>query len=146
MLDYLALDDIDRLFPYSNQAIDFCGLLRTWHEEAKKNREIWRKLRLVVIQSTKVYIPLSANKSPFNLGLRPFNSDQVQDYAKREGLDWSGEDAQQLTGFVNRNTDLVRVALYHIGRGDVTLDQVLQNSPISAGIYGDRLQRQMCNL
>ena len=70
----------------------------------------------------------------------------MQDYAKREGLDWSGEDAQQLTGFVNRNTDLVRVALYHIGRGDVTLDQVLQNSPISAGIYGDRLQRQMCNL
>jgi hypothetical protein len=25
-----------RLFAYSNLAIDFCGLLRTWHEEAKK--------------------------------------------------------------------------------------------------------------
>jgi hypothetical protein len=98
--------------------------------EAKKNREIWRKLRLVVIHSTKLYIPLSANKSPFNLGLRPFNSDQVQDWAKRQGQDWSGEDAQQLTGFVNRNTYLVRVALYHIGRGDVTLEQVLQNTPI----------------
>lgn len=136
MLDYLALDDIDRLFPYSNLAIDFCGLLRTWHEEAK-NREIWLKLQLVVIHSTKVYLPLSANKSPFNQGLRPFNSDQVQDWAKRQGQDWSGEDAQQLTGFVNRNTYLVRVALYHIGRGDVTLEQVLQNSPISAGIYGE---------
>jgi hypothetical protein len=78
-------------------------------------------------------MPLSANKSPFNLGLRPFNSDQVQDWAKRQGQDWSGEDAQQLTGFVNRNTYLVRVALYHIGRGDVTLEQVLQNTPISAG-------------
>ncbi len=89
-----------------------------------------------MIHSTKVYIPLSANKSPFNLGLGPFNSDQVQDWAKRQGQDWSGEDAQQLTGFVNRNTYLVRVALYHIGGGDVTLEQVLQNTPISAGIYG----------
>ena len=48
--------------------------------------------------------------------------------------------------FVNRNTYLVRVGLYHIGRGDVTLEQVLQNTPISAGIYGDRLQRQLWNL
>jgi hypothetical protein len=113
---------------------------------SKKNVEIWRKLRLVVINSTQVYIPLSANKSPFNLGLRPFNSDQVQNWAKRQGYDWSGEDAQQRTGFVNRNTYLVRVGLYHIGRGDVTLKEVLQNTPISAGIYGDRLQRQLWNL
>jgi hypothetical protein len=120
LLDYLALDDIDRLLLYPNQAIDFCGLLRTWHEEAK-NREIWRlKLRLVVIHSTKLYMQPIANKSPFNLGLRPFNSDQVQDWATRQGQDCSGEDAQQLTGFVNRNTYLVRVAVYHIGRGDVT--------------------------
>ena len=145
MLDYLALDDIDGLLLYPHQAIDFGGLLRTWHEEAK-NREIWLKLRLVVIHSTEVYIPPIANKSPFNLGLRPFKRDQVQDWAKRQGQDGSGEDAQQLTGFVNRNTYLIRVALYHIGRGDVTLEQVLQNTPISAGIYGDRLQRQLWNL
>jgi hypothetical protein len=99
-----------------------------------------------VIHSTKLFIPLSANKSPFNLGLRPFNSDQVQDWAKRQGQDWSGEDAQQLTGFVNRNTYLVRVALYHIGRGDVTLEQVWQNTPLWAGIYRDRLQGQLWNL
>ena len=89
---------------------------------------------------------LSVNKSPFNVGLRPFNSDQVQDWAKRQGQDWSGEDAQQLTGFVNRNTYLVRVAVYHIGRADITLEQVLHNSSIWAGIYGDRLQRQLWNL
>lgn len=99
-----------------------------------------------MIHSIKVHIPLSANKSPFDLGLQPFNSDQVQDWAKRQGYDWSGEDAQQLTGFVNRNTYLVRVGLYRIGRGDVTLEEVLQNSPISAGIYGDQLQGQLWNL
>jgi len=99
-----------------------------------------------VVHSTKLYIPLSANKSLFNVGLRPFNSDQVQDWAKGQGLDWSAEDAQQLTGFVNRNTYLIRVALDRVGRGNVTQEQVLHNSPIRAGIYGDRLQRQLWNL
>ena len=129
-------------FAYPNLTIDFCGLLRIWYEEGK-NRGIGRKLRLVVVHSTKLYIPLSVNKSPFNVGLRPFNSDQVQDLAQRQGLDWLAKDAQPLTGFVNRNTYLVRVALASIGRGDVTPEQVLQNSPICAGIYGDRLQRQL---
>ncbi|MEG4025667.1 AAA-like domain-containing protein [Microcoleus sp. S13C4] len=121
------------MFAYPNLTIDFCGLLRTWHEEAK-NRGIGRKLRLVVVHSTKLYIPWSVNKSPFNVGLRPFKSDQVQDLAQRQGLDWPAKDAQLLTGFVNRNTYLVRVALDRIGRGDVTPEQVLQNSPICAGI------------
>jgi len=66
-----------------------------------------------VIHSINLYISPIANKSPLNLGLRPFNSDQVQDWAKRQGHDWSGQDAQQLTGFVNRNTYLVQVGLYH---------------------------------
>ena len=145
----LALEDIDRLFPYPNLASDFFGLLRTWHEEAK-NRELWGKLRLVVVHSTEMYISLSANKSPFNVGLpiqlSPFNSKQVQDLAKRQGLDWSDEDAKQLTAFVSGNPYLVRVALYHIGRGEVTLEQVLQPSSISEGIYSEILQRQLWNL
>lgn len=145
----LALDDIDRLFPYPILASDFFALLRTWHEEAK-NREIWRKLRLVVVHSAEIYIPLSANKSPFNVGLPielpAFNSQQVQDLAKRQGLDLSTEDAKQLTAFVNGNPYLVQVALYHIGRKESTPKQVLQTSTISAGIYSDRLQRELWNL
>ncbi|WP_445314381.1 AAA-like domain-containing protein [Microcoleus vaginatus] len=91
------------MFAYPNLTIDFCGILRIWHEKGK-NRGIGRKLRLVVVHSTKLYIPRSVNKSPFNVRLRPFKSDQVQDLAQGQGLDWSAEDAQQLTGFVNRNT------------------------------------------
>lgn len=145
----LALDEIDLLFPYPKLAGDFFALLRNFHEEAK-NREIWRKLRLVVVHSTEIYIPLSANKSPFNVGLpvelQPFNSEEVLALAKRLGLDWSTEDAERLTAFVNGNPYLVRVALYHIRRGEVALKQVLQTAPISAGIYGDRLQRELWNL
>lgn len=145
----LALDDIDRLFPYTNLASDFFGLLRTWHEEAK-NREIWRKLRLIVVHSTDIYLSLSANKSPFNVGLpiklHPFNDQQVQELVKKQKLHLSEEDIKLLTAFVNGNPYLVRLALYHIGRGDTTVEQVLQTSSIIEGIYSDRLQRELWNL
>lgn len=145
----LALDDIDRLFPHPNLAGDFFALLRNFHEEAK-NREIWRKLRLVVVHSTEIYIPLSANKSPFNVGLpvelTPFNSEQVQALAQRLELGLSDEDARRLTAFVNGNPYLVRVAIYHIKRGETTLEQVLQTTAISAGVYSERLQRELWNL
>ncbi|MBW4649800.1 MAG: AAA-like domain-containing protein [Kastovskya adunca ATA6-11-RM4] len=145
----LGLDDVDRLFSYPDLASDFFGLLRTWHEEAK-NREIWRKLRLVVVCSTEIYISLSANKSDLNVGLPielpPFTSEQVQDLARRHELDWSDEEAQQLTDFVGGNPFLVRVGLYHIGRGDVHLKQVWQTSSTTGGIYSNHLQRQLWNL
>ena len=145
----LGLDDMDRLFSYPELASDFFGLLRTWHEEAK-NREIWRKLRLVVVHTTEIYISLSANKSPFNVGLPielpPFTSFEVQDLARRHGLDWSAEEAEQLTAFVGGNPYLVRVGFYHLGRGDVKREQVWQISSTSGGIYSNHLQRQLWNL
>ena len=145
----IGLDDIDGLYSYPDLASDFFGLLRTWHEEAK-NREIWRKLRLVVVLSTEIYISLSANKSPFNVGvlieLPPFTSEKVQDLARRYGLDWSDEEVQQLTAFVGGNPYLLRVASYHLGRGDVNLKQVWQISSTSGGIYDNHLQRQLWNL
>jgi hypothetical protein len=145
----LGLDDIDHLFSYPDLASDFFGLLRIWHEEAK-NREIWRKLRLVVVHSREIYISLSANKSSFNVGLPielpPFTSEQVQDLARRHGLDWLDEEAEQLTDFVGGNPYLVRVGLYHIGRGDVNFKQVWQRFSTSEGIYRNHLQRQLWNL
>jgi hypothetical protein len=145
----LGLDDVDRLFAYPDLASEFFGLLRTWHEEAK-NREIWRKFRLVVVHSTEIYSSLSANKSSFNVGLPielpPFTSLQVQDLRRWHGLDWSDEEAQQLTDFVGGNPYLVRVGLYHIGRGDVKIKPVWQTSSKTGGIYSNHLQRQLWKL
>lgn len=50
-------------------------------------------MRLVVIHSTEVYVTLQLNQSPFsNVGfpieLPNFNSEQVQELAKRYGLTW----------------------------------------------------------
>jgi hypothetical protein len=103
-----------------------------------------------VVHSTEIYISLSANQSPFNVGLPielpRFTSENVQDLARRHGLDWSDEEAQQLTDFVGGNPYLVRVGLYHIGRGDVNQKRVWQTSSTTGEIYSNHLQRQLWNL
>ncbi len=145
----LALDDVDRLFQYPDLADEFFGLLRAWHEEAK-NRDIWKKLRLVVAHSTEVYIPLNVNQSPFNVGLPielgAFNEAQVQDLAQRYGLEWSVQQAEQLIALIGGYPYLVQVALYHLWHQNSTLNQILQASTTANGIFGNHLQRQLWNL
>jgi hypothetical protein len=41
---------------------------------------------------------------------------------------------------------LVRVALYHIARQDITLNLLLQTAPTEAGPYSDHLRRHLWNL
>ncbi|BAZ53016.1 TIR protein [Nostoc sp. NIES-4103] len=145
----LGLDEVDCVFQYPEIAADFFGLLRAWHEDAK-NREIWKKLRLVVVHSTEVYIPLNINQSPFNVGLPielpEFNAQQVLDLAQRHGLNWSFTEVEQLMAMVGGHPYLVRVALYRIARKDITLDLLLQKAPTEAGPYSDHLRRHLWNL
>ncbi|MEG3908536.1 AAA-like domain-containing protein [Microcoleus sp. w2-18bC1] len=145
----LGLDESDRLFESPEIADDFFGLLRALHEEAKR-RDIWKKFRLIVVHSTEVYIPLDVNKSPFNVGLPielpEFNSQQVQDLAKRHGLNWSGNEVPELMGLVGGNPYLVRLGMYHISRQDVTLERLVKESATEAGIYSDHLRRHLWNL
>ncbi|MCW6051527.1 AAA-like domain-containing protein [Lyngbya sp. CCAP 1446/10] len=145
----LGLDEIDRVFQYPDIAEDFLGLLRAWHEESKR-RDIWKKLRLIVVHSTEVYIPMNINQSPFNVGLPvdlpEFNHQQIQDLAARHNLHWSDAEVEQLTAMVGGHPYLVRVALYHISRSDLTLDELKETATSDAGIYSDHLRRQLWNL
>ena len=145
----LGLDEVDRLFNYPAIAEDFFGLLRNWHEEAK-NLEIWQRLRLIVIHSTEVYIPLNVNKSPFNVGLPIYlptlTKEQVQDLASRYQLNWSSEDVDQLMTIVGGSPYLVQMALYHIQQQQITLEELGQISADSPNIYRDHLQQQMWSL
>ena len=145
----LGLDESDRLFESPEIADDFFGLLRALHEEAKR-RDIWKKFRLIVVHSTEVYIPLDVNKSPFNVGLPielpEFNVAQVQDLAKRHGLNWSEAEVAELMSLVGGNPYLVRLGMYHISRQDVTLDRLVQESATESGIYSDHLRRHLWNL
>ena len=145
----LGLDESDRLFESPEIADDFFGLLRALHEEAKR-RDIWKKLRLIVVHSTEVYIPMDVNKSPFNVGLPidlpEFNSQQVEDLAKRHGLNWSNGEVVELMGLVGGHPYLVRLAMYRISRQDVSFNQLVKLPPTEAGIYSDHLRRHLWNL
>ena len=145
----LGLDEIDRVFQYPDIAEDFLGLLRAWHEESKR-RAIWKKLRLLVVHSTEVYIPMNINQSPFNVGLPidlpEFNLPQVKDLAFRHNLNWSEQEVEKLMAIIGGHPYLVRVALYHISKQDLTLEDLPANVMSETGIYSDHLRRHLWNL
>lgn len=145
----LGLDEVDCVFQHPEIAADFFGLLRAWHEDAK-NRDIWKKLRLIVVHSTEVYIPLSINQSPFNVGLPvelpEFTPEQVYELARWHGLDWQDGQVEQLMSMIGGHPFLVRLALYYIRRQDITLDQLLQTAATDAGLYSDHLRGHLWNL
>jgi transcriptional regulator with XRE-family HTH domain len=141
----LALDEVNQLFEHPQVAKDFLPLLRSWHEESK-TRPIWQKLRLIVVHSTEIYVPLQLNQSPFNVGLpvqlNPFNLAEVTELAQRYGLNWENEEeAQQLMELVDGHPVLVQMALYHLSLGEMTLTQLLETASTSAGIYASHLRR-----
>ena len=111
----LAIEEVDVIFERLDLADDFFSLLRSWHEEAKSN-PVWQKLRLILVHSTEVYIPLNINQSPFNVGLPielpEFSVAQVQDLAQKHGLTWKQEQVNQLMKIIGGHPYLVREALY----------------------------------
>lgn len=150
----LGLDEVDRIFSYSEIAPDFFGLLRVWHEKAK-NLDIWKRLRLIVVHSTEDYGSLDINKSPFNVGvpveLPEFTPQQVQDLARRYGLDWNDHQVgtqgfTPLLAMVGGHPYLVQQALYQLRCQGLTLEQLLQDAPTEAGIYSNHLRRHWENL
>ena len=145
----LGLDEVDCMFQYPEIASDFFGLLRAWHELAKIT-DIWKKLRLVVVHSTEVYIPMNMNQSPFNVGLPielpEFISEQILDLALRHGLNWDSSQINQLIDMVGGHPYLVRVALYRIACNDITFDDFLNTAHTESSLYCDHLRRHLWNL
>ncbi len=145
----LGLDEVDEVFNYPAIANDFFGLLRAWHERAK-NDPVWKKLRLIIVHSQEVYIPLNINQSPFNVGLPielpDLSQEQVQDLVQRHGINWTEEQIQQLMTLVGGHPYLTRVALYQIARGRMTLEKLQQIAPTEEGPYSDHLRRHLLNL
>lgn len=140
----LGLDDVDRLFPYTEVIEDFFGMLRSWHEKGKMSN-IWKKLRLVIAHSTEIYIPLDINKSPFNAGvpveLHEFNQKQVDTLARLHELYWNHSQIEQLMAMVGGHPHLLRLAMYYICSDQISLEQLLQEAPTEAGIYSNHLRR-----
>ena len=158
----LVLNEVNRVFERPNIAQEFLPLLRFWYEQARQS-ETWQKLRITVIHSTEIYIALSLNQSPFNVGLpiklSEFTTEQVEDLARRHGLNWSDSyPIEQLIKMVGGHPYLVHLALYHLTillqnqrsiadepgeeLGRAELAELLTAAPTQSGIYSDYLRNQ----
>ncbi|HAX79288.1 MAG TPA: hypothetical protein DCY88_26560 [Cyanobacteria bacterium UBA11372] len=145
----LALEEVSELFDYPAVAQEFLTMLRTWHEYTKAEPN-WRKLRLLMIQSTENYVALPINQSPFNVGLEinlsPFTPEQVQALIKVHGLHVSTEELNHLMRSLGGHPYLVRLLLYHWAQQPDSLEQLLETAYTDAGIYRDHLHRYLWTL
>ena len=157
----LVFNEVNRVFERANIAQEFLPLLRYWYEQSRQI-ETWEKLRIAVIHSTEIYISLSLNQSPFNVGLpiklSEFTAEQVQEFARRHGLEWlDSYPVGQLMNMVGGHPYLVHLALYYLanlvqnrlvevgneeGKELVRseLDRLLKAAPTQSGIYNDYLR------
>lgn len=143
----LGLDDIDEIFFYPQIAGEFFKLLRSWNEKGK-NSETWQKLHIVIAHSQEVYaINFDINSSPFNVGfsveLGEFDQLQINELIKRHGLNWSSTEIQKLTDMIDGHPYLLRVALYHLAKGQLTLNEFLKNAPTDQGLYRDHFSKYL---
>ena len=115
-----------------------------------KNDNQWQKLRMVMVHSTEIYIPLDINQSPLNVGLRielqPFSGDQVLDLAVRHGLHLTEQQLSQLMVLVGGHPYLIRQALYQLRKQTLAWDELLSTAATDAGIYMDHLRRHFNHL
>lgn len=138
----LALDELDRVYPYPKIAGHFLGMLRTWHESAK-TKEIWKRLRLVVVY-VEAYTQMSDDQSPFNVGtvieLPIFTQEQISELVQRYQLAWEEAQVTQLGDVLGGLPDLVHQAVSHLSAyPDTTLTELLAKAPTFTGIYGEHL-------
>ena len=146
----LALDEVNQIFEYPHVAKDVLPLLRSWHEEGKRLPSC-EKLRLILVHSTEIYVPLQLKQSPFNVGLPiqldNFNLEQVKNLAKCYGVDWQNEgETKQLMDLVGGHPALVNIALYHLRFRKMSLTEILETASTTNGIYQHHLQRHWANL
>ena len=130
----LAIDNFERLFTCENIFSDFCLLLRNWYETAKQSDrmgKVWKKIRLVVVNSTEVYPTLDINRSPFNVGLAidlpEFNQNQVEEMASKYQLNGhlGDEGIIKLMTIIGGHPYLVGEAISNFKTQEISIDSML---------------------
>jgi transcriptional regulator with XRE-family HTH domain len=149
----IAIDEFNQLFAYPEVAHEFLRLLRTWSERAKgrvADSNPWQNLRLVTVHSTEMQMPVSIDKSLLNTGLAidlpEFIPSQVQELANRWEEEITAEQIEQLITLLGGHPYRLQLAFYYLQQQTITLEQLLENSVSTRGIYGDHLEQQWWNL
>lgn len=146
----LVLEELDELFGFPELAVDLFGMLRSWYEQGRyglEQRNIWQRLRPIVIHSTEVWLPLSLHQSPFNVGLSielsGFSLTQVQELTARYGLDRPDVVAAEIFELTNGHPYLTQLCLFHLSQQTITLDLLEKEALAFDGIFSSYLRRQI---
>ena len=145
----LIFDETDRIFQYESVYQSFAPMLRYWHNKGKTS-SVWKKLKLILAHSTEEYVKLDINQSPFtNVGetinLVDFTVSQVTELAIRHGIT-DETVVNYLMTLVGGHPYLIRLALYHLAKENLSLKQLLAEAATDSGIYRDHLQRHLMRL
>jgi hypothetical protein len=142
----LVFDDMTRLLGHKKVAQDMLPMLRTWHEEAMVS-PIWQNLRLVLVHSMEIDVPLPVSQSPFNVGLAinlgDFSTDQVEQLASRSGwfdLGLTREDLSELSYWIEGHPYLLQLAFHWLTVRQLPLAQLLAEAASLNGIYAQHLR------
>jgi AAA-like domain len=152
----LALDNFEVLFDKESIFQSFCQLLRQWHENAKpddENGKIWRKLRLVIANSTERYPKLDINHSPFNvgigvdesIGLRGFTEQQVKTLMGCYKVNISEQELETLIALVGGHPYLIQQSLSAL-KNNHTIQELLEGASTEGGIFISHLRKILENL
>ena len=138
---FLAVDRADVLVR-GKRASDLLAVLRTW-ADTYRERPPWDRLRILMAVSTDPELLKEENpSSPFNLTdpihLGDFDAAQVEEMARRYGLDWTGE-IGDLMSLVGGHPYLVRKVMYAAAPQDRSLAGLLADSIGERGLFNDYL-------
>mgnify|MGYP003564699332 FL=1 len=141
----LALDEVNNIFEHPKIAQDFLPLLHSCYEEAKRNL-LWQKLRLIVVHSTNIYVPLQLEQSPFNIGLPIelpcFSQQKVEELARKYQLTLQDkEEIQQLMALFGGYPALIHLAIYHLSQDQISFQELIATAATNTGIYSHHLRR-----
>jgi transcriptional regulator with XRE-family HTH domain len=146
----LVLDEVNVLFNHPEIATDVFGMLRAWYERSRHSThgsEMWQKLRLVIVYSTEVFLPLNVHQSPFNVGvllaLPAFNQAHVQELAARYGLAPAEKYAAALIKLVGGHPYLTQLALFHLSQEQTKLEDFLTTATCPASVFESHLRQQL---
>ncbi|MEM8505285.1 MAG: AAA-like domain-containing protein [Cyanobacteria bacterium P01_D01_bin.1] len=147
----LALDNVDRLFPYETVAANFFSLMRAWYEDARILPE-WQRLRLIISHSTDIYPTLNINRSPFNVGLSieltEFSQPQLLQLTQKKGvLQDSPEQVKDLEALLGGHPYLFQQALEQLrSNREMSVEALLAILPTEAGPHAQYLRNLLIHL
>ncbi len=143
----IAIENLDRIFLHEAIEVDFCGLLRGWHEQGKHDKR-WGKLRLVLAYSMESFTTKDINQSPFNVGtpidLDEFTIAQVQELAAMHGF--SSTQIEPISELIGGHPYLVRLAFYNLASGANSLEQFIQTAATEVGLFGKHLTTRLAKV